>query len=638
MAGNSDGLQEMYEYKEMKGKDGYEYVIRGAEVFCGQGSQSCIMQLPKDHGIYSSDGRPLIRNTDIGKENISGFGICKLTGKECIPELEKWTVNTSNWKIDDQNTEEVEYAIERNATATCVHGGIIIFDTSGQTSPSFDNPEFEGAEEILEDKVGNWVRATDRKDFLGHIKVKNAGVYNFGIHPYANIGKENLGSIFLYEKKWLSSNLKFLGSYEIKYHKGQKKEEFLNLKGTTGAKDYEITDISVEYWQNWIDIVLESNKDYYIEIDCPNVDKLYYKLIGNQEITLIDNVKYSSGIWFFNDIFKQRYPNQYASLRLSYAYTKSVGVPIVIMYLSEEYSGILLRMVTRIAANEEDFTGTGSNILSIASFVAGKVGLIKNVKEWVLKLAGIVSDEFAILSLILAFTPKPVIERLRDELARSQDTFVKVMLLDVSPDDDRAIKGKYDIQEFKVEKHPELINKKINIYGEKYLLGGFGLLKKTGDWDELNKGIDEFFKGLEENYGKKFNKTNNTELDSRSTIQVKKLSDNKTKTDNTKSADIKNTTNSNKLADNKNATNNIKLTDIKRKTDNIKLTGSKRKTNNTKLADNKNKSKDRKLVDSKELINNRKLKDRKKKNNNTKDSKNETKNTKSKNNKKQAKK
>ena len=81
MAGNSDGLQEMYEYKEMKGKDGYEYVVRGAEVFCGQGSQSCIMQLPKDHGIYSSDGRPLIRNTDIGKENISGFGIWSLCNR-----------------------------------------------------------------------------------------------------------------------------------------------------------------------------------------------------------------------------------------------------------------------------------------------------------------------------------------------------------------------------------------------------------------------------------------------------------------------------------------------------------------------------------------------------------------------------
>ena len=495
MTGNSDGLQEMYEYKEMKGKDGYEYVVRGAEAFCGQGSQSCIMQLPKDHGIYTSDGRPLIRNTDIGKENISGFGICKLTGKECIPELEKWTVNTSNWKIDDQNTEEVEYAIERNATATCVHGGIIIFDTSGQTSPSFNNLEFEGAEEILEDKIGNWVRATDRKDFLGHIKVKNADVYNFGIHPYANIGKENLGSIFLYEKKRLSNNLKFLGSYEIKHHKGQKKEEFLNLKGATGAKDYEITDINIEYWQNWIDIVLESNKDYYIEIDCTNVDKLYYKLIGNQETALIDNARYSSGIWFFNDAFKQRYTDLYAMLRFGYTYGQKVGIPIVIMHLSPEYNKAFNLLIGYRIAFDKDITGNVSNGLSIISLILGGVGIIEGVSTAIAGITGLASFGLGAIALILAFMPKPVLERLRKELDKVQNSFVKVTLFDVNPGD-KPIRSNYNIQKFKVEEHTEYINKKLSIYGERYLLGGIGLLKKTKNIDDLSKGIEKTFANI----------------------------------------------------------------------------------------------------------------------------------------------
>lgn len=32
-----DNLQRMYEYQELKGNSGSEYVVRGAEVVCGYG-------------------------------------------------------------------------------------------------------------------------------------------------------------------------------------------------------------------------------------------------------------------------------------------------------------------------------------------------------------------------------------------------------------------------------------------------------------------------------------------------------------------------------------------------------------------------------------------------------------------------
>lgn len=112
-----------------------------------------------------------------------------------------------------------------------------------------------------------------------------------------------------------------------------------------------------------------------------------------------------------------------------------------------------------------------TTVLSVLSFGAGKVTVIKEIPKLFgefVKFVGILGEMFGVIALILAFMPKPVLERLRDELARNQRTFIKVTLLDVSPDNRRPSKGKYNIQAFKVEKHPEYINRKIDIYGEKY--------------------------------------------------------------------------------------------------------------------------------------------------------------------------
>ena len=63
----------MYEYQMMDSSGGYEYVVRGAEVSCKYGSKICVLNLQRDHGVYTSDGRPLITVGDSKINNISGF-------------------------------------------------------------------------------------------------------------------------------------------------------------------------------------------------------------------------------------------------------------------------------------------------------------------------------------------------------------------------------------------------------------------------------------------------------------------------------------------------------------------------------------------------------------------------------------
>ncbi len=114
------------------------------------------------------------------------------------------------------------------------------------------------------------------------------------------------------------------------------------------------------------------------------------------------------------------------------------------------------------------------------SFGAGGIGISSIAKESIKVLAGYIGLALSVIALILAYTPKPVIERLRDEVARNPDTFIKVVLFDVIINQE-ADRDNYNIQKFKVKKYPEYENKKINIYGEKYLLGGFELLKNIGN-------------------------------------------------------------------------------------------------------------------------------------------------------------
>lgn len=324
MAENNE-LQKMYEYQELKGKSGYEYVVRGAEVFCGRGSKPCVLNLPKDHGVYTSDGRPLITVSDTKPGNISGFGICNIDRKHprtCVPELGSWEAyGNSDMKING------EYAVKRNATVTCKKGGIIILNTSGQTSPSYDKTKIKNTAEIVENIKGIWSNNEYNNDFLGHIKPNKAGLYNFGINFYNNNTVNKPGSIFVYETG--GGKLKFIGAYEIKDHTGNEQNKFSEDIINERSNNQSMYTYSTYYWRYWADIALKAGKDYYFEIDCPSREAFDYMLIGNQEKIISNNIGMAK--WTMSNTCKDWF-------------VMNVGIFTMkqsIMYLDKAYATIL---------------------------------------------------------------------------------------------------------------------------------------------------------------------------------------------------------------------------------------------------------------------------------------------------------
>ena len=223
MAGNGS-IEDMHKNQQMTGSSNEEYVVRGAEISCDCGVSTCPMQLPKDHGVRAFDNRYLITHTDTKADNVSGFGTCLLDGKACKPDFKEWSKNDNNMRIYNNDTKNIEFAVERTANGYCSKGGKISFWTSGQTSRYFDSTIEEGAVQIKEDVIGIWQR--DNKDFLGHIKVTYSGLYNFGFYSHNNTGESGFGTIFLYEKRGatgVTGALSYIGAYEIKYQRVRKK-------------------------------------------------------------------------------------------------------------------------------------------------------------------------------------------------------------------------------------------------------------------------------------------------------------------------------------------------------------------------------------------------------------------------------
>ncbi len=188
----------------------------------------------------------------------------------------------------------------------------------------------QGAVEIVEDVRGTWHRENDYKDFIGHVKVKHSGVYNFKVKFHNNKVIEKPGSIFLYENSW--GTLKYIGAYEIKEHRNDYRDGMVRATIRGSSNDSSVRYIE-DYWKYWVDIVINAGKDYYIEVDCPNIEMFEYKLTGNREQTGL-NQNWSSGIWIFNKKLKLRYLSTYLCMKDE---NKSTGNPIVVMYLDINY-------------------------------------------------------------------------------------------------------------------------------------------------------------------------------------------------------------------------------------------------------------------------------------------------------------
>ena len=302
----SDNMKKMHKRQEMEGCISSEYVVGGAEVSCKYGSKTCVLNLTRSHGADTLDGRPLIIKSDCTSKNISGFGVCNKNRNKpckCEPRLNEWSVDEkSNLYIIDPNTAKSSRAVTQDSITVCEKGGIVSFKTSGQATPSYDNAKVKDAVEIVENVKGTWRRPRDKKDFVGHVKVKNSGLYNFGV--LLQHGKTTLtaGSVFVYE--YLLGKLRYLDEYEIKKHVGNKEQKFPEDILKINKNSYESVP-NAYYWNYWIDIILYANRDYYFEIDCFEENAIDYKLIGNHERLISDSIglvqwtlPYSCENWF----------------------------------------------------------------------------------------------------------------------------------------------------------------------------------------------------------------------------------------------------------------------------------------------------------------------------------------------------
>ena len=287
----SDNIDKMYEQQLINGPVSKEYVVRGAEVSCKYGSKTDVLNLSRDHGSYTSDGRPLIMKGDSKSTNISSFGMCnkdKSKPCKCVPKLSEWSViESKKLYIVDLKTNECAEAVTQDSITVCEKGGIVSFKTSGQATPSYDNAKVKDAVEIVEDVKGTWRRPRDKRDFVGHVKVTNSGLYNFGV--LLQHGKTTLtaGSVFVYE--YFLGKLRYLDEYEIKKHVGNKEQKFPEDILKINKNSYESVP-NAYYWNYWIDIILYANRDYYFEIDCFEENAIDYKLIGNHERLISDSI------------------------------------------------------------------------------------------------------------------------------------------------------------------------------------------------------------------------------------------------------------------------------------------------------------------------------------------------------------
>ena len=302
----SDNIDKMHEQQLINGPVSKEYIVRGAEVSCKYGSKTCVLNLPRDHGSYTSDGRPLIVTSDCTSKNISGFGVCNKNKNKpckCEPILKSWYVDEkSNLYIIDPNTAKSSRAVTQDSITVCEKGGIVSFKTSGQATPSYDNAKVKDAVEIVENVKGTWRRPRDKKDFVGHVKVKNSGLYNFGVVLHNGKITLTAGSVFVYE--YFLGKLRYLDEYEIKKHVGNKEQKFPEDILKINKNSYESVP-NAYYWNYWIDIILYANRDYYFEIDCFEENAIDYKLIGNHERLISDSIglvqwtlKYPCENWF----------------------------------------------------------------------------------------------------------------------------------------------------------------------------------------------------------------------------------------------------------------------------------------------------------------------------------------------------
>ena len=522
----SDNIDKMHEQQLINGPVSKEYVVRGAEVSCKYGSKTGVLNLSRDHGSYTSDGRPLIMKGDSKPTNISSFGMCnkdKSKPCKCVPKLSEWSViESKKLYIVDPKTNECAEAVTQDSITVCEKGGIVSFKTSGQATPSYDNAKVKDAVEIVENVKGTWRRPRDKKDFVGHVKVKNSGLYNFGVVLHHGKTTLTAGSIFVYESSW--GKLRCIDEYEIKRHVGNEEQKFPEDMLKISGNSYESVP-NAYYWNYWVNIALYANRDYYFEMDCFEENSIDYKLIGNQETailnTIIDeNVKNDtvSGIWVMNSKFKKKNPGIYEAL----SRRNTRGTPAIIMYLNGAYISELNFLIDTMIEEDKHWLSpnkaseSSENIgwasLFFTGLSYGIPALLKYLGLMGAEIAGAItggiSAGLAVIGALFTLSSKGLLKNLKNEIVKRGTMPTKIILYDVYEDPygnngwgDYRLKpftiNKFDIGDFDEYREEAATI----IYGQKYLEGKFILLTgySTEDNDKKAENIEKLGDSLKSN-------------------------------------------------------------------------------------------------------------------------------------------
>ncbi|GLC81730.1 PAAR-like protein [Lacrimispora brassicae] len=166
---DEENLERMYMYQQYNGAvSKQEYALRGSILSCSYGTESSLLDLTLDHGIYKGN-LPVMTTIDTGKSNIHHFGSClcpestykgrlpmtpaiREGGKKakkapcndnahiCVPMIPEGSV----WKQVDQSVIAKTYAkgyaplLLDSAVLVCQYGGIIRIVEVPQTGTAME--------------------------------------------------------------------------------------------------------------------------------------------------------------------------------------------------------------------------------------------------------------------------------------------------------------------------------------------------------------------------------------------------------------------------------------------------------------------------------------------------------------------
>lgn len=350
---------------------GEEYVVRGAKVICEAGDKECAFNLPKDHGIKSSDGRPYVASVDNSSSNIEGFGTCRDTGEKCNPELAYW-INEDSSESVFIGEDPLDYPkIKVGAYTLCVRNKDkrkVTIKTSGQGSPDggalgvddFNNELIESdidAEVITELKFKE-NDSSESKDIFCFINVTYSGIYQLKIYSSAGVvdAETALSDMVLYV-----------------YHKdGEKMIYDIQFPFTYDGGNKCTT----------LDWLLLSGTTYYFELDWRGFHqvKLSYRFTGFLSEMEYDS-EYIGGSWQLNPNLFHYFINEgfgigYELMKGQMSYTNdNNGLKIVVLYLSQEGLKDVEFAVSNWATSKDSLE-KDSKVLSNTSTAIGGISLV----------------------------------------------------------------------------------------------------------------------------------------------------------------------------------------------------------------------------------------------------------------------